>query len=136
MRSDDIKRISSLLKEMNLKSYNTLSLDDKIALLEYMIDSAVSTDFIKDIIKEDLEKRNNINKEKNQLLLEMKQFEQRKRELERQEKFTDSQSKVETLNKKLSTLHDDNNHLSRLQLTKLKKSLEQEREKYISVNFF
>ena len=76
-----------------------------------------------------------INKEKNHLINELKTFESRKRELERAEKFTEPQAKIENINKKLSTLVEDNSNLSRSQLTKLRKSLEQEREEFLSVKY-
>jgi hypothetical protein len=128
-----VKDISSRLKYITSSMYNTLSYDEKIAMLEYLVNTAISTEFIKDIIKEHINSRNELNKEKSGLTLELKEMESRKRELERKEKFTNPKVKIESLNKRLSTLVEDNVGLSRSELTKLRKSIEQEREEFTSV---
>lgn len=134
MITEELKEISKKLKRIDIRSYNTyLSLDEKILILDFLCNTVMDSDYIRDIIKEDMDNRNNLNKERNDLDTELKQIESRKRELERQEKFTQPRTKIETLNKRLSTLIEDNQNLSRQDLTKLRKDLEHEREQFKSV---
>jgi hypothetical protein len=133
METAVVKDVSTRLKYITPSIYNTLTFDEKIGMLEFLVNTAVSTEFIKDIIKEHINMRNELNKEKSGLTLELKELESRKRELERAEKFTNPKTKVESLNKRLSTLVEDNAGLSRQELTKLRKSIEQEREEFSSV---
>jgi hypothetical protein len=128
-----VRDISGRLKYITPSMYNTLSYNNKVAMLEYLVDTTISTEFIKDIIKEHINSRNELNKEKANLNLELKEMESRKKELERKEKFTNPKTKIETLNKRLNTLVEDNIGLSRSELTKLRKGIEQEREEFMSV---
>jgi hypothetical protein len=133
MVNDSILTVAEKLKELNPKTYNLLSIEEKIIILEYLTDSAIDTKFIRDIIAENIEKRNEMNKEKNSIEAELKQIESRKRELERQEKYTQPKQKIEALNKRLTTLVEDNPQLSRAEINKLRKELESEREQFKSV---
>ena len=134
-KSKKIKELVEKLEECkNLKTYNTLfNYDEKIYILQSLIYNCYETNFIRDIIKEEQEKRNEIKKNKKLLEENLKEIENKKRELERQEQFTQPQNKIEQINKKLATLSEDNDSLTRLELVKLRKSLEKERNEYKSV---
>ena len=122
------------LKGLSVQNfYKEFSYEDKVTLLKSLIVNCYETDFIRDIIKEEQEKRNGIRKSKRDLEEEMRITDSRKRELERQEKFTQPQVKVDQLTKRLSTLSEDNPDLTRHQLAKLRKELEHEREQFKSV---
>ena len=101
--------------------------------MQSLIYNCYETNFIRDIIKEEQEKRNEIKKNKKLLEEDLKEIENKKRELERQEQFTQPQNKIEQINKQLATLSEDNDSLTRLELVKLRKSLEKERNEYKSV---
>ncbi len=64
---------------------------------------------------------------------DLKEIESKKREYERQEQFTQPQAKIEEINKRLSTLSEDNSTLSRQEITKLRKSLEHEKNEFKAV---
>jgi len=133
MANDDIINLSKRLKYFNSKDYNLLSIEEKLLILEFLCNTALDTDAIRDVIKNEIEKKKELKAEINNLELELKTFDSRKRELERQEKFTQPKTKIETLTKRLDCLVEENPNLSRLELTKLRKELELEREQFKSV---
>jgi len=134
--SDDIK--TNINKKLgNVKdvlAYNTmLSFEDKLNILESLILLCYETSFIRDAIKEAQEDRNEIKKSEKEMEEDLKEIESKKREYERQEQFTQPQAKIEEINKKLSTLSEDNSTLSRQEITKLRKSLEHEKNEFKAV---
>ena len=130
---------SSVISRLNneiltLTQFNCeFSYDDKVCLLQSLINICYDTDIIRELIRSEHEKRDELKKSKKDLEEEMKVIDARKRILERQEKFTQPYLKVETLTKKLNTLSEDNQHLTRMQLSKLRKEVEHEREQFKSV---
>ena len=115
-------------------AYNTvLSFEDKLNILESLILLCYETSFIRDAIKEAQEDRNEIKKSEKEMEEDLKEIESKKKELERQEQFTQPQAKIEEINKKLSTLSEDNSTLSRQEITKLRKSLEHEKNEFKAV---
>ena len=133
MVTEDLKDLSRRLKFVNTRNYNLLSLEEKLMLIDYLLNTAMDSDLIKKTIEEDIKMRIELTREKNDIEAELKQFESRKKEIERQEKFTSSRQKIESLNKRLQTLVEDNPQLSRVELTKLRRECEQEREKFKSI---
>ena len=134
--SDDIK--TNINKKLgNVKdvlAYNTmLSFEDKLNILENLILLCYETSFIRDAIKEAQEDRNEIKKSEKEMEEDLKEIESKKREYERQEQFTQPQAKIEEINKRLSTLSEDNSTLSRQEITKLRKSLEHEKNEFKAV---
>ena len=134
--SDDIK--TNINKKLgNVKdvlAYNTmLSFEDKLNILESLILLCYETSFIRDAIKEAQEDRNEIKKSEKEMEEGLKEIESKKREYERQEQFTQPQAKIEEINKRLSTLSEDNSTLSRQEITKLRKSLEHEKNEFKAV---
>lgn len=134
MVTEELNNISQKLRHLTTKSYNlALTYEEKVGILEYLVNTVVNSDFVREIVKEDIEKRTLLNREKSDLHNELKANEIRKKEIERQEKFTQPRQKVDSLTARLQTLVEDNQHLSRQELTKLRKELEQEREQFKSV---
>jgi archaellum component FlaC len=127
--------ISRLNNEtLTLTQFNSdFTYDDKISLLQSLMNMCYDTEIIRELIRSEHEKRDEIKKSKKDLDEEMKVIDARKRVLERQEKFTQPYLKVELLTNKLNTLNQDNQHLTRLQLSKLRKEVEHEREQFKSV---
>lgn len=129
----DIK-LQKKLKGITVSTfYKEITYEEKISLLKALVVNCYETDFIREIIKEEQEKRNSIRRNKRDLEEEMRMTDSRKRELERQEKFTQPQLKIEQITKKLLTLSEDNPTMTRHQLSRLRKELEHEREQFKSV---
>ena len=121
-------------KVKDVLAYNTaLNFEDKLNILESLILLCYETSFIRDAIKEAQEDRNEIKKAEKEMEEDLKEIESKKRELERQEQFTQPQAKIEEINKKLSTLTEDNSNLSRQEITKMRKSLEHEKNELKAV---
>jgi hypothetical protein len=115
-------------------AYNTmLTFEDKINILENLILLCYETSFIRDAIKEAQEDRNEIKKSEKEMEEDLKEIESKKRELERQEQFTQPQAKIDEINKKLSTLSEDNSTMSRQEISKLRKTLEHEKNEFKAV---
>ena len=134
--SDEVK--TNINKKIgNVKdviAYNTmLSFEDKLTILENLILLCYETNFIRESIKEAQEDRNEIKKCEKELEEDLKEIESKKRELERQEQFTQPQAKIEEINKKLSTLSEDNSTMTRQELSKLRKTLEHEKNEFKTV---
>lgn len=136
MVNEDVKTLSKRLSTLNYDQYNMLSVEEKLLILEFLCNTVLDTDSIRDVIKNEIEKKKELKAEIANIELELKSYDARKRELERQEKFTQPKIKIETLTKRLETLVEDNPSLSRLELTKLRKEIELEREQFKSVYFF
>ena len=134
--SDEIK--TNINKKLgNVKdvlAYNTmLDFEDKLNILESLILLCYETTFIRDAIKEAQENRNEIKKSEKEMEEDLKEIESKKREYERQEQFTQPQAKIEEINKKLSTLSEDNSTMSRQEISKLRKTLEHEKNEFKAV---
>ncbi len=126
--------IKKLSKIKRIIDYNNLfTYEEKIIILKGLIYNCYETNFIRNIIKEEKEKRDKIKKRKKELEENVKEIEQKKRELERQEQYTQPQIKIEELNEKLLILNDDNENMSKYELSKLRKKIGKEIEEFKSV---
>jgi hypothetical protein len=135
MVNEEIQIIAENLNNLKYNwEYNFLEVNDKIKILEFLCNTVLDTDTIRDIVKSEIEEKKELKEEVNNLEMELKSMDSRKKELERQEKFTQPKSKIESLTKRLDNLVQDNPDFSRMELTKLRKELEQEREQFKSVN--
>jgi hypothetical protein len=128
----DIEDIGKRIKYLNFNTYNLLSLDEKILILEFLINSAYETSIIRDEIKEEISRKNDLKKEKSGLEFELKTQEMRKKEIERTEKFIEAKMKIDILNKKIVEI-EETTTLSRIEINRKKKELDIERERYKSV---
>lgn len=129
-----VNEVYLILKRMTPSSYNTfLSFDQKMSVLLFLLFSSYDTKYIREVIKVEQEKRNELRKIKRDYEEELRFTEIRKKELERQEKYTMPKEKIESLTKQLQTLSEDYQTLTRQQLARLRKEKENEREKYKSV---
>jgi hypothetical protein len=133
MITEDLSKLAARLKYHDSRNYNLLSYEEKMIMLEYLLNTVIGLDYIRDTIKSDMENRAELNKEKVGITNELRMIESRKREIERQEKFTKPKEKVDALNNRINTLVEDNPNLNRQQLFKLRKELESEREVFRSV---
>ncbi len=129
----DIEDIGKRIKYINFNTYNLLSLEEKILILEFLINSAYETSIIRDEIKEEISRKNDLKKEKSSLEFELKTQEMRKKEIERTEKFIEAKTKIEILNKKIVEIEEATT-LSRIEINRKKKELDIERERYKSVS--
>ena len=128
----DIEDIGKRIKYINHHTYNLLSIEEKVIILEFLINSAYETSIIRDEIKEEICRKNDLKKEKSGLEFELKTQELRKREIERSEKFIEAKAKIEILNKKIVEIEETNTY-SRIEINRKKKELDIERERYKSV---
>ena len=134
MADAEILKIAENLNNLKYNwEYNFLGVKEKIKILEFLCNTVLDTSTIRDIVKSEIEKKKELKSEVNNLEMELKSMDSRKKELERQEKFTQPKIKIENLTKRLDNLVQDNPNYSRLELTKLRKELEQEREQFKSV---
>ena len=125
----------SLIAKLKDKDAHTLmsefSLKDKTELIDQMITFAYETDFLRDIIIDEIEKKNERKKTLRDYEEEAKNVDSRIKELERQEQFTQPLLQIEKINNKLSEL-DSNETLTRSEISKLRKQYEKEREVFKS----
>ena len=108
-------------------SYNTdLNLEEKILVLEKLIFICYETNFVRNTIKDDTEKRNEMKKRERELDEQLRDIESKKKEMERQNQFTQPELRIEEINKKLKNLQQKN----KSEYKKLKPKLEAEKEKF------
>ena len=119
-----------LEKLYNIKdnlSYNTeINFDEKILILEKLIHICYETNFIRNVIKDEQDRKNEMKKKERELDEQLKDIESRKREMERQYQFTQPEMRIEEINKKLKNLPNKNKSESK----KIKSKLEAEKEKF------
>ena len=80
----------------------------------------------------EINKRNELKKEKSSLEFELRTQELRKREIERSDKFVEAKTKIEILNNKIFEI-EENSLFSRIEINRKKKEFDIERERYKSV---
>ena len=131
-QSSEIQEIEKKIKYFNNSSYNLLSIEEKIHILDFLINSAYETSIIREEIKEEINKRNELKKEKSSLEFELRTQELRKREIERSDKFVEAKTKIEILNNKIFEI-EENSLFSRIEINRKKKEFDIERERYKSV---
>ena len=108
-------------------SYNTdLNFEEKILLLEKLIFICYETNFVRNTIKDDQEKKNEMKKRERELDEQLKEVDSRKKEMERQNQFTQPELRLEEINKKLKNLSQKN----KIEYKKSKAKLEGERDKF------
>lgn len=110
-----------------------LSIEEKLLILEFLVNSAYETSIIRNEIKEEINKKNELKKEKSSLDFELKTQELRKKEIERSDKFVEAKTKIEILNSKIVEI-EENSSYSRIEINRKKKELDIERERYKSVS--
>ncbi|MCQ2816921.1 MAG: hypothetical protein MJ252_06625 [archaeon] len=132
---DDIsEELVEKLKGLSVENFSKrLTYEDKIYLLKDLLFNAYGTEVVRERIKADQEKKNEIKKNRRDLEEELRIALQKKKEFERQEKFLQPELKIEQINKRLSTLSEDNMDLSRFQLGKLRKEVEKERDQFKTI---
>jgi len=108
-------------------SYNTeINFDEKILILEKLIHICYETNFIRNVIKDEQDRKNEMKKKEKELDEQLKDIESRKREMERQYQFTQPEMRIEEINKKLKNLPNKN----KSECKKIKSKLEAEKEKF------
>lgn len=108
-------------------SYNNdLNFEEKILLLEKLIFICYETNFVRNTIKDDQERKNEMKKRERELDEKLKDIESQKKEMERQNQFTQPELRIEEINKKLKNLSQKN----KSEYKKVKSKLETEREKF------
>lgn len=114
---------------------NLIDLDtnERVEILFYLANSALDFNDIRQNIKEDVNKKNELEKEKHILEFEFRTKENRKKEIEKMEKFQNGNSRIKLLDERLETLR---NNPEDPNSQKHRKEIEIERERYISVNNF
>jgi uncharacterized damage-inducible protein DinB len=119
-----------LEKLYNIKdnlSYNTeINFDEKILILEKLIHICYETNFIRNVIKDEQDRKNEMKKKERELDEQLKDIESRKREMERQYQFTQPEMRIEEINQKLKNLPNKN----KSECKKIKSKLEAEKEKF------
>jgi len=118
-----------LKKSIDNKNFNLLPFDEKVAILEYLIHSSFSSNLIRDYIKENMDKKTELKREKYNLEVELRATEQRKKELEVTEKADSIKEAIEAFTKNINCYIEENPGLTRQESAKRKKELENEREK-------
>ena len=131
----DLEEIAKKIQYIDLAKYNLLSLDEKIKLLDFLINSAYETSTIRKEIKEVIDKKNDFKREKSSLELQLKTHELRKREIDNSEKFLNAKFKIDILNNKINHIEENSKH-SRVEIIRKKKEFDKEREGYKSVKSY
>jgi len=130
MSTDELKDISNRLgKSVDNKNFNLLPFEEKVAILEYLINSNFSSTIIRDFIKENMDKKNELKREKYNLEVELRATEQRKKEISVTDKAESIKEEIENITKNINFFIEENPGLSRHESTRKKKELENEREK-------
>lgn len=130
-KNSDEDLISKLIDKDPNTIMNDLTLNDKIKLVDIMINFAYETDFLRYIILDEIEKKNETKKTLRDYEEEAKNVDSRIKELERQIQFTQPSLQIEKINTKLLEL-DHNETLRRSEISKMRKQLEKEKEVFKS----
>jgi hypothetical protein len=132
--NSDVKRITKKFNDLSNEEESSfeLMIEDRITILHYLVNSTLEINKIKDLVKTEFEKKNNLLREKVSLKLEYKNKDIRKKEIERSERFLKAPQMIEELNKKLQELEQNNPTANKI-LMKQKKEMEIERERYSSI---
>ena len=122
---------STLLEKVfsihDIISYNTdLNFEEKIIVLEKIIFICCETNFVRNTIKDDQDRKNEMKKKEREMDEKLREIESKKKEMERQNQFTQPELRIEEINKKLKNLQSKKNS----EYKKNKSKLEAEREKF------
>jgi len=131
---EEIFAIHKRIKEISHSEESNfhLNLNERIAILFYLSNSAMDVNKIKDLVKSEFEKKANLLREKISLRLEYKNKDLRKKEIEKSERFLKAPQRIEELNIKLEEIELINSIPSKV-LLKQKKEIEIERERFSSL---
>ena len=128
--NDEIKDIGYRLKKtINNKNINLLSYDEKVLLLEFLVNTSFDFLLIRDSIKESLYKKAELKRKKYELEGDLRITENRKKELEITENSETIQQAIDAITISINNFLEENPGISRQESAKLKKELETEREK-------
>lgn len=115
-----------------------LDTNERIEILFYLINSAYDLNSVRQNIKMDSFKKNELIKERSILEFEYRTKENRRREIEKMEKFLTANNKIKLISDRIENLEKNPEEIMRIcketNPQKLKKELETEKERYISVN--
>ena len=124
----------------NIEKYDDLielDTNERIEILFYLINSSYDLKVIRQHIKTEYLKKNELLKEKNILEFEFRIKENRKREIEKMEKFQKANFKIKILNERIEKLEKNPEEILKIykenNVQKFKKDLEMEKERYLSV---
>jgi len=124
----------------NIEKYDDLielDTNERIEILFYLINSSYDLKVIRQHIKTEYLKKNELLKEKNILEFEFRIKENRKREIEKMEKFQKANFKIKILNERIEKLEKNPEEILKIykenNAQKFKKDLEMEKERYLSV---
>ena len=131
-RIDD-KILNKLFSIKDNCTYNRLfSLDEKIFILEKLIQISLDSVFIRSFLKETQEKRLLVKKKQRELEEELKIIEIKKKEIDKKYIAVKPEKKIEEMNKKLEKIKNSENpeRNTRNDYSKVKKKLEEDIERY------
>lgn len=127
------KLIQSADSYSDYNSQSNITPEDKVNILYTLVTAAFEVPKIKETVQREIEKKNELVKEKNYLENEYRNKELRKREIEKSDKFLNAGNKIEALNKKLDDLETNKETINLNNYNKHKKELENERNRYRSL---
>lgn len=107
-----------------------LGFEDKLLYLNFLVSCCLDAATIRNKIEDDLAKKVELKRDKNQIEIEIRSLESKKRELERSEKQTKPTEKIVFLNNQLNRLTDEFPHLGRKELSIKRKELEVQRDEF------
>ena len=111
----------------DIYAYNqTFNLEEKILLLEKLIYICYETNFVRNTIREEQDKKLEIKKKERELDDQLRDIEFKKREKEKENQFTQPQTRIEEITNKIKHLSVKN----KLEYKKNKAKLDAEKEKY------
>ena len=130
----DEKILNKLFNIKNNFTYNKLfTFEEKVYILEKLIQISLDSVFIRSFLKETQEKRQTVKKKQRELEEELKNIDIKKRELDKKYIAVKPEKKIEEMNKKLEKLKLSENserHSSRYDIPQVKKKLYEDIEKY------
>jgi hypothetical protein len=132
LADENIKLISHKIntEESYIKN---IPFSDKISILSFLVNSSYEISKIKELINSDINRRNELARQKSLLETEYRNKEARKREIEKSDKFFNAPSRIASLTKKLEEIENNKSNLAQSSYFKQKKDTENEREKYKSL---
>lgn len=124
----DIALMEKIYNLHDTLTYNTcFNLDEKFSILEKLIFICYETNFVRNIIRDDQDKRIEIKKKEKELDEQLREIEIKKKEMERQHQFTQPEQRIEEINNKIKSLPQTRN---KAEYKKNKSKLEAEKEKF------
>jgi hypothetical protein len=130
MSTVDLKNLANKIKhDVNPKNFNILlTYEEKIQLLEYLVNSSFDFGLVRDSIKETLDKKAELKRRKFELEGELRELELKMKEIS-MENIETIRENINSLTESINNYLEENPGLSRQEATRKKKELESEREK-------